>query len=61
MKYKIPDAPLGQGDRFAHLKDILQHKPGIYSPGGLAAKIGRAKLGKKKFQGLAAKGKKSAY
>ena len=43
-------APLGQGGRFA----ALSKKVG--SP-ALAAWIGRKKLGKKKFQSLAKKGK----
>lgn len=50
-------APLGEGGRFAALKQKLGHK-GIKDPGALAAFIGRKKLGKAKFQGLAAKGRK---
>ncbi len=46
-------APLGSGGRFA----ALSQKTG--SP-ALAAWIGRKKWGKKKFQGLASKGRKSA-
>ena len=53
-----PNAPLGQGGRFAALKNALANKPGITNPAGLAAKIGREKLGKAKFQKLAAAGKK---
>lgn len=49
-------APLGQGGRFAALKGKLASK-GATNPGALAAWIGRKKYGKKKFQGLAAKGK----
>jgi hypothetical protein len=44
-------APLGQGGRFAAL--VASGK----SP-ALAAYIGRKKYGNKKFQGLAAKGRK---
>jgi hypothetical protein len=44
-------APLGQGGRFAALAKKTGSK-------ALAAFIGRKKLGKKKFQSLAAKGKK---
>lgn len=52
-------APLGQGGRFAALEKKLSGKPGITNPGGLAAKIGREKYGKKKMASMAAKGKKS--
>lgn len=48
--------PLGSGKRFASLKSKLASK-GIKNPGGLAAKIGREKYGKKKFQAMAAKGR----
>ena len=51
-------AKLGTGTRFQQLKAKLS-KIGAKSPGGLAAYIGRKKLGKKKFQKLASKGKKS--
>jgi hypothetical protein len=56
MDYKIPKAKLGSGARFAALKETLSKK-GAKNPGGLAASIGRKKFGKKKFQGLAKKGK----
>lgn len=49
-------AKLGQGGRFAALKGELARQ-GAYNPGALAAYIGRKKLGKAKFQKLAAKGK----
>ena len=48
---------LGQGGRFAKLKSKLAKKPGISDPGALAASIGRKKLGKSRFQQLAAKGR----
>lgn len=51
-------APLGQGGRFAALKQKLAKKPGITNPGGLAASIGRKKYGNKKFAGLSRKGMK---
>lgn len=50
---------LGSGKRFAALKAKLA-KNGIKNPGGLAAKIGRAKYGKKKFAKLSATGRKRA-
>lgn len=51
------NAPLGEGGQFAALKQKLARKH-VRSPGGLAAWIGRRKLGKAKFQELAAKGRK---
>lgn len=45
----------GGGGRFEKLKKKLAKK-GIKNPGGLAAKIGRQKYGKKKFQKMAAQG-----
>lgn len=50
-------APLGQGGRFEALKEKLARRPGVSDPGALAAAIGRKKLGKAKFQKLAAKGR----
>ena len=51
-------APLGQGGRFAALKQKLAGRPGVADPGALAAAIGRKKYGNAKFQSLAAKGRK---
>ena len=48
---------LGSGKRFSALKKKLAVK-GASNPGGLAAYIGRKKYGKKRFQSLAAKGRK---
>ena len=49
---------LGSGKRFANLThSLMMHNPELKNPAGLAAKIGRAKFGKKRFQKLAAKGK----
>ena len=48
---------LGGGGRFAKLKGELSGQKGVYNPGGLAAAIGRRKLGKARFQKLAAKGR----
>ena len=50
---------LGSGKRFAKLEKKLAGQPGVTDPFALAAAIGREKLGKEKFQKLAAKGKKS--
>jgi hypothetical protein len=50
--------PLGQGGRFAALKAKIAKEGGVRNPGAVAAAIGRKKYGKKKFQKLAAKGKK---
>lgn len=51
-------APAGKGPRFKALAGKLERQPGVYDPKGLAAAIGRAKFGKKKFQQMAAAGKK---
>jgi hypothetical protein len=51
-------AKLGSGGRFKALKNTLAHEGGVSNPGALAAAIGRKKFGKKKFQGLAAKGRR---
>jgi hypothetical protein len=48
---------LGGGGRFQKLKNELSTE-GVKNPAGLAAFIGRKKYGKKKFQKLAAKGKR---
>lgn len=45
---------------FDTLKNKLAHKKGITSPGGLAATIGRKKMGKAAFQKKAAAGRKKA-
>ena len=50
---------LGSGKRFRSLSAELKKK-GAKNPDALAAWIGRKKLGKKKFQSLAAKGRKKA-
>lgn len=52
-----PKAPLGQGGRFAALKNTLSHEKGVTDPAGLAAYIGRKRLGKSRFQKLAAHGR----
>jgi hypothetical protein len=48
---------LGSGKRFANLKRKLARK-GVRNPSALAASIGRKKYGKKRFQKLAARGRK---
>jgi hypothetical protein len=48
---------VGGGGRFAKLKKKLSRK-GIRNPGALAASIGRKKYGKRRFQKMAAKGRK---
>lgn len=50
-------AKLGSGKRFASLEKKLSAR-GATDPAGLAAWIGRKKLGKARFQKLAAKGRK---
>jgi hypothetical protein len=60
-------SPLGEGGRFAALKSELAAKKGttkkgksrkVTNPGALAAYIGRKKYGNKRFQEMAAAGKK---
>lgn len=51
-------APVGQGGRFAALKAALARSGKVTNPGAVAASIGRKKYGKKKFQAMAAKGRK---
>ena len=48
----------GTGARFASLVELLKKKKGIRSPEALAAWRGRQKYTKKKFQEMAAKGRK---
>jgi len=55
MKYKVT-GKLGIGTRFAKLSKTLAAK-GARNPKALAAWIGRNKLGKGRFQKLAAKGR----
>jgi len=55
-KYKIK-GKLGTGARFKRLKKSLTRKK-VRNPDALAVWIGRKKYGKKKFQQLAAKGRR---
>ena len=50
---------LGDGKGFRSLKRKLARK-GVRNPAGLAAAIGRKKLGKARFQKLAAAGRRRA-
>ena len=52
-----PKAPVGQGGRFAALKQKLAGKKGVTNPGALAASIGRKKYTKVRFQMMAMRGK----
>lgn len=56
---KARGAKLGSGERFAALSKALAAK-GASNPDALAAWIGRKKFGKKKFQKLAAAGRRRA-
>ena len=49
--------PLGTGQRFKNLESKLSRQ-GVKDPAALAASIGRKKLGAKKFNSLAAQGRK---
>lgn len=55
----MASAPMGSGGRFKALESALAAK-GAQNPAGLAAAIGRRKLGKARFQALAAKGQRRA-
>lgn len=50
----------GGGGRFAKLRGKIAKRKGVRDPDAVAAAIGRAKYGKKKFQSFAAKGRKRA-
>jgi len=54
-------AKLGEGGRFAALKQKLGKREGITNPGALAAYIGRKKYGASKFAKLGAAGRRSAH
>lgn len=51
---------VGGGGRFQALKEKLAAKGDVSNPGAVAASIGRKKLGKARFQKLAAAGRKRA-
>lgn len=53
-------ARLGSGRRFAALTKKIAARGGVRDPGAVAAAIGRKKYGKKRFQKLAAAGRKRA-
>ena len=53
---KRKKAKLGTGERFAQLTEKLRGK--VRNPKAVAAAIGRKKFGKRKFQQMAAKGRK---
>jgi hypothetical protein len=55
----VTQAKLGSGARFKALTGKLEHK-GVRDPKALAASIGRKKLGKNRFQHLAAAARKKA-
>lgn len=50
-------APLGQGGRFAALKQKLSGESGVSDPGALAAALGRRKYGAPRMAKMAAAGK----
>ena len=57
-KKKKKQPKLGSGQRFKNLVHSLESKGNVSNPAAVAAKIGREKYGKKRFQKLAAKGRK---
>ena len=58
MNIEEKKAKLGTGARFAKLERTLSHKKGIRDPAAVAAAHGRKTLGKKRFQQLAAAGRR---
>lgn len=53
-------AKLGSGKRFDALRAKLAGRSGVTDPDALAASIGREKLGRERFQALAAAGRRRA-
>ena len=51
--------PLGEGGRFKAMTKLMKAK-GMSNPEGAAAAIGRKKLGAKRFNALAAAGRRKA-
>lgn len=51
-------AKMGSGKRFKALEKKLSKEKGVYDPAGLAAALGRAKVGSSKMSKMAAKGRK---
>jgi len=49
---------LGGGGRFQKLERSIAAKGKVSNPGAVAATIGRKKYGKKKFQAMAAEGRR---
>lgn len=54
----LKEAKRGSGARFKALKEKLAERGDVKDPAAVAAAIGRAKYGAKKFQAMAAKGRK---
>lgn len=53
-------AKLGSGERFAALVEKIRGRGKARNPAAIAASVGRKKYGKKRFQKLAAAGRKSS-
>ena len=51
------NAPLGQGGRFAAMKQKVAQEPGVTDPAAVAAAIGRKKYGAKKMASMSLKGR----
>ncbi len=51
---------LGSGERFARLKTSIARRGNVQDPEAVAAAIGRAKYGNKRFQRLSARGRARA-
>ena len=57
---KAKSKPLGEGSRFAAI-EAEAAAGGATNPGAVAAAAGRKKLGKERFQELAAAGRRRSY
>ena len=51
---------VGGGGRFKKLRASIAKRGGVSDPGAVAAAIGRRKYGKKRFQAMAARGRRRA-
>lgn len=61
MMFARKSMKLGGGGRFQKLKNKIAKRGGVSNPGAVAAAIGRKKYGKKRFQHMAAAGKKRKH
>jgi hypothetical protein len=58
-KNSFGDSPVGSGGRFAECVRTMRRRKNVEDPEGLCASIGRKKYGKRRFQEMAAKGRRN--